>query len=103
MTLITAFSKISNSINVERLKVIMLEFEKNLDFNLTWGQNGIDSLDLVELIMIMENEFQITIPDITFRNEKSNFNTSIDNTKPIDFINSINYYNRDEKLNYLLK
>lgn len=47
MTLITAFSKISNSIDVERLKVIMLEFEKNLDFNLTWGQNGIDTLDLV--------------------------------------------------------
>lgn len=100
MTLITAFSKISNKIDVDILKKIMLEFEKKLDFNLTWRQNGIDSLDLVELIMIMENEFQITIPDISLIYE-----TSIDimNIKPIDFINSINYYNRDEKLNYLLK
>lgn len=53
----------------------------------------------------MENEFQIIIPDVAFCDINSNFGTSIDsiNTKPIDFINSINYYNRDEKLNYHLK
>jgi acyl carrier protein len=63
----------------------------NLNFNKTWEDNGYDDLDLIELLMEIENELNISFPDYI---AEVLFNGSV---KPPIFISVI----RDRKLDQL--
>ena len=39
------------------------QIEKLLKDEVTWSQAGVDSLDMVELFMAIEDEFDVEIPD----------------------------------------
>lgn len=60
----------------------------NLDFNKTWIDNGFDDLDCVEMIMELEKELDIVIPD-----DIADFIIST-NIKPIIFKS----WNRNKRL-----
>lgn len=42
---------------------IYIDDEKNIDLDMTFQQNSYDSLDLVELVMSIEKDLGISIPD----------------------------------------
>jgi acyl carrier protein len=44
-------------------KIVNDKLGINLDFNKTWLENGLDDLDMVELIMQLEKDLDINIPD----------------------------------------
>ena len=45
--------------------------ETNLEKETTWEEIGADSIDLVDLITEIEDEFEISIPDEEFENLKT--------------------------------
>ena len=56
----------------DKLKKIVLDItEKNLIFSVELKESGIDSLDLVEIILKAEEEFNVIIPDDELINLKS--------------------------------
>lgn len=38
-------------------------FNTDIDFSISWGKNGFDELDCVELVMHLEKNLKIAIPD----------------------------------------
>ena len=47
------------------INIIRYEFDE-FDPNKTWGEMGFDDLDLVEMIMELEKQFNFDFPDILF-------------------------------------
>jgi acyl carrier protein len=88
-------------------KIDMVYFNKiinnycsDIDTNLTWGQNGFDGLDLVEIIMELEK-----ICDIIFNDELFDLIIGIDIVVNImyDVLTFAKKLNRDKKINQVLK
>ena len=73
-------------------KVINDKLGIQLDFNKTWEDNGLDELDLIEMIMQLEKDLDIYIPD-----ELADI---ISNNKP-SIIYDLVVENRVDKINKL--
>lgn len=94
MKVIKDLSELSSSIEITRLKNIMDNCIIGFDYNLTWDENNLDDLDQIELIMKLEKEFYICIPD--------HISEQIMDNKPIVLLNSIINFKRNHKLDILL-
>jgi len=92
MNIPKSFSNIIEKINPIELKEIILNYYKHIDFNLTWDENGLDSLDMIEFVMILEKKFDITICE-----------DFISTLKPIELVSIVSLYQRNKKLDLLLK
>jgi acyl carrier protein len=93
MNIPVSFLKILYKIDPIELKDIIIDFEPNIDLNKSWDYNGLDSLDIIEIILKIENKFNVVIYDDDF----------FGNLKPIELINIANQYNRNNRLDILLK
>jgi len=56
-------TKINPSTFSKVFKNVTARFTEDLDYTKTYGDHGLDELDLVEMVMYLEKEFNINIHD----------------------------------------